>query len=94
MRDHSLFIAFAPVENPEIAISVMIENDFIASTVARNVMDAYFELARLDSLPLQSIGSEMLSKAALNTMKKFPGKTRKPQSGKLARMSNKQNRTL
>ncbi|AHE66663.1 penicillin-binding protein 2 [Legionella oakridgensis] len=44
LRDHSLFIAFAPVENPEIAVSVLVENDFIASIVARKIMDAYFDL--------------------------------------------------
>ncbi len=44
LRDHSLFIAFAPVEKPEIAIAVMVEHDFVASHVARKVMDAYFEL--------------------------------------------------
>ncbi|KTC66043.1 penicillin-binding protein 2 [Legionella adelaidensis] len=44
LRDHSLFIAFAPVENPEIAVAVMVENDTAASGVARKIMDAYFEL--------------------------------------------------
>lgn len=44
LRDHSLFIAFAPVEQPKIAIAVLVENDTIASSVARKVMDAYFEL--------------------------------------------------
>lgn len=43
LRDNSLFIAFAPVEQPQIAIAVVVENDFIASMVARKVMDAYFE---------------------------------------------------
>ncbi len=46
LRDHSLIIAFAPVDNPEIAIAVMVENDFAASNVARKVMDAYFELKK------------------------------------------------
>lgn len=44
LRDHSLFIAFAPVDNPEIAIAVMVENDVLASNVARKVLDAYFQL--------------------------------------------------
>ncbi len=41
LRDHSLFIAFAPVENPQIAIAVVIENSSGATNVARHVMDAY-----------------------------------------------------
>lgn len=48
LRDHSLIIAFAPVENPEIAVAVLVENDVTASTVARKVMDAYFELKKGD----------------------------------------------
>ena len=44
LRDHSLFIAFAPVENPEVAIAVLVENDTAASSVARLILDAYFQL--------------------------------------------------
>lgn len=44
LRDHSLFIAFAPVENPEVAIGVLVENDVIAAAIARKVLDAYFNL--------------------------------------------------
>lgn len=46
LRDHSLFIAFAPFENPEVAIAVMVENDVVASNVARKVLDTYFELKK------------------------------------------------
>lgn len=46
LRNHTLFIAFAPVEKPEIAIAVMIENDNVAPLIARKVMDAYFELKK------------------------------------------------
>lgn len=44
LRDNSLFIAFTPVEKPEIAIAVVVENDTIASTVARKVLDTYYQL--------------------------------------------------
>jgi penicillin-binding protein 2 len=44
-RDHALFIAFAPVENPRIAIAVVVENGghggSIAAPIARKVMDRY-----------------------------------------------------
>lgn len=49
LRDHSLFIAFSPVEDPEIAIAVMVENDVAASNVARKVLDAYYELKKSDT---------------------------------------------
>ncbi|MFM7783591.1 MAG: penicillin-binding transpeptidase domain-containing protein, partial [Gammaproteobacteria bacterium] len=44
-RDHALFIAFAPVEDPRVAVAVMVENGehggSTAAPVARSVMDAY-----------------------------------------------------
>lgn len=44
-RDHGLFIAFAPVENPKIAVAVIVENgnsgSGAAAPVARKVLDAW-----------------------------------------------------
>jgi len=44
-RDHALFIAFAPLEAPRIAVAVVIENgesgSKVAAPIARAVMDAY-----------------------------------------------------
>lgn len=42
LQDHSLFIAFAPVDKPKIAMAVIVENSMNASSVARKVLDAYF----------------------------------------------------
>ena len=45
LRDHALFIAYAPVEDPSIAVAVIVENGgsggSVAAPVARKVMDAY-----------------------------------------------------
>jgi penicillin-binding protein 2 len=41
-RDNSLFIVFAPVENPKIAVGVVAENSHAAAKVARAVLDAFF----------------------------------------------------
>lgn len=45
MRDHALFIAFAPVENPRIAVAVIVENGghggSVAAPIARSIMDKY-----------------------------------------------------
>ena len=43
--DHSIFVVFAPYDNPEIAVSVVLEHGssgFAAGTVVRNILDAYF----------------------------------------------------
>jgi penicillin-binding protein 2 len=45
LRDHALFIAFAPLEEPQIAVAVIVENGAsgsrIAAPMARAVMDQY-----------------------------------------------------
>jgi penicillin-binding protein 2 len=50
LRDHALFIAFAPVEQPQIAVAVIIENGGSgarsAAPVARKILD-YFFIQRL-----------------------------------------------
>lgn len=53
LKDHALFIAFAPVENPQIAVSVIVEHGghggSTAAPIARKVMDHYL-LPMIDSL--------------------------------------------
>ncbi|MFI4954887.1 MAG: penicillin-binding protein 2 [Gammaproteobacteria bacterium] len=41
LRDHKLFIAYAPAEDPKIAIAVLVENDVGQTVIARTVMDYY-----------------------------------------------------
>lgn len=49
LRDHALFIAFAPVEEPAIAVAVIIENGSsgsrVAAPIARAIMDQYLGFA-------------------------------------------------
>jgi penicillin-binding protein 2 len=46
-RDHALFVCFAPLKSPEIAIAVILENSghggSVAAPIARKILDAYFE---------------------------------------------------
>ncbi|MGH8222324.1 MAG: penicillin-binding protein 2, partial [Woeseiaceae bacterium] len=45
LRDHALFVAFAPVEDPQIAIAVVVENGSsgsrVAAPIARAIMDQH-----------------------------------------------------
>ncbi|HCU89217.1 MAG TPA: penicillin-binding protein 2 [Gammaproteobacteria bacterium] len=45
LRDHAIFIAFAPVEKPEIAVAVVVENgesgSRTAAPIARSILDQY-----------------------------------------------------
>jgi penicillin-binding protein 2 len=54
-RDHALFIAFAPAEDPKIALAVIVENGghggSAAGPIARKVMD-YYLLGKMPAPPL------------------------------------------
>jgi penicillin-binding protein 2 len=56
LRDHSLYIAFAPVESPKIALAVLVENGGFgartAAPIARTVLD-FFLLGKLPAAPKQ-----------------------------------------
>ncbi len=45
LRDHALFISYAPADEPRIAVAVIVENgghgSSVAAPIARKVMDAY-----------------------------------------------------
>jgi penicillin-binding protein 2 len=49
LRDHALFIAFAPLDQPQIAVAVVVENgesgSRVAAPIARAVMDEYLGAA-------------------------------------------------
>ncbi|MDC9726559.1 MAG: penicillin-binding protein 2 [Candidatus Thioglobus sp.] len=54
LRDHALFTGFAPVEDPEIAIAIIVENagsgSSKAAPLARKVLDVYFNQRSVDGL--------------------------------------------
>jgi len=47
LKDHALFIAFAPAKNPQLAIAVIVENGghggSVAAPIARKIFDQYIE---------------------------------------------------
>jgi len=47
LRDHALFVAFAPAEDPKLAVAVLVENGGFgasaAAPIARAIFDAYLE---------------------------------------------------
>ena len=46
LRDHALYITFAPVDRPRIALAVVVENagsgSRVAAPIARKILDYYF----------------------------------------------------
>ncbi len=60
-RDHALFVAFAPIERPRIAIAVVIENggsgSATAAPIARSLVDHYLQGPDLKGPELQRIAA-------------------------------------
>lgn len=55
LRNHAIFMGFAPAENPQIALALVIENaegggSRVAAPIARKVFDAYLTPERLEQL--------------------------------------------
>ena len=46
LRDNSLFISYAPVEDPQLVIVVVFENEKYGSRVARTLFDTYFAMQK------------------------------------------------
>ncbi len=61
-RDHALFIAFAPVDSPRIALAVVVENAGFgaraAAPVARQVLDYYLLGKRVDKPAPEVVGDD------------------------------------
>jgi penicillin-binding protein 2 len=56
LRDHSWFIGFAPVDNPELAIAILVENkqNKTGADIARVVLDHYFKVTKGSSTQMES----------------------------------------
>ena len=55
--DHALFIAFAPADDPEIAVALIVENgghgSVIAAPIVRLVIDEFMKTSTNESLVLR-----------------------------------------
>jgi len=53
LRDHALFVAFAPLDDPQIAVAVIAENgghgSGVAAPIARKIIDAWLQRQKADS---------------------------------------------
>jgi penicillin-binding protein 2 len=60
-RDHAWFVSFAPADNPQIAIAVVVEHGGfggqVAAPIAKSLLEAWFKLPK-ESRPAQVAESE------------------------------------
>jgi penicillin-binding protein 2 len=59
-KDHSMFIAFAPLEDPQIAMSVIVENSGYGSTWAAPIASLMIEKYLNDSITRPYIENRIL----------------------------------
>ena len=60
-KDHSLFVAFAPRDNPKIAIAVMVENSGYGATWAAPVASLMMEQYLTDSISRPELYERMIN---------------------------------
>jgi penicillin-binding protein 2 len=68
-KDHSLFVAFAPRENPKIAIAVMVENSGFGATWAAPVASLMMEKYLTDSISRPELYERMIKGNLMPTRK-------------------------
>lgn len=63
LRDHALFVSYAPAENPRIAVAVIVENgghgSSVAAPIARKLLDAY--LVKTDEDEFEVAGASQVT---------------------------------
>ncbi len=62
LTDHSVFVAFAPVNNPQIAIAVYIENGYYGSRYAGHIASLMIEKYIKGEVTLKNLEKKMLEK--------------------------------
>lgn len=62
LTDHSLFVAFAPVENPQIALAVYIENGYYGSRYAGHIASLLIEKYIKGTISRKDLEQRMLTK--------------------------------
>ncbi|MFK5856881.1 MAG: penicillin-binding protein 2 [Bacteroidota bacterium] len=68
--DHSIFIAFAPIANPQIAISVIVENSGFGSTWAAPIASLMIEKYLTDSISRPRIEKKMMEGDLVHSINK------------------------
>ncbi len=79
--DNVLFVGFAPYENPEIVVAVVIEhgaNSYYAAKVAREIFDAYMELKEIRENPTSVASRKKTEEKSKSTETTMPTVSAKP----------------
>lgn len=69
-KDHALFVCFAPKDNPEIAVAVVVEHaghgGTVAAPIARKILDTYFHAGKKDDKSALVAQNKITNKRLIN----------------------------
>lgn len=71
LKDHSIFVAFAPMENPKIAIAVMVENGGFGATIAGPIVSLMIEKYLKGKITRKDLETRILNKSLLGEYNRF-----------------------
>ena len=71
MQDHSIFVAFAPKDNPKIAIAVMIENGGFGASIAGPIVSLMIEKYIKGKVTLTALEKRILTKSLQSQYARF-----------------------
>jgi penicillin-binding protein 2 len=75
LKDHSIFVAFAPKDNPKIAIAIMIENGGFGATVAGPIASLMIEKYLRKKISRTDLEIRVLNKSLVSEYAKLGGMT-------------------
>ncbi|MNX30015.1 penicillin-binding protein 2 [compost metagenome] len=73
LKDHSIFVAFAPKDNPKIAIAVMVENGGFGATIAGPIASLMIEKYLRQKITRTDLETRILNKSLQSEYAKLGG---------------------
>ena len=77
-QDHAVFIAFAPMEDPKIAIAVYVENSGFGGTWAAPIASLLMEQYLTDTITRPDVVERMVNADLIEAEKSYVRKPKKP----------------
>jgi penicillin-binding protein 2 len=77
-QDHAVFIAFAPMEHPKIAIAVYVENSGFGGTWAAPIASLLMEQYLTDTITRPDVVERMVNADLIEAEKSYVRKPKKP----------------
>jgi penicillin-binding protein 2 len=75
LKDHSIFVAFAPKDNPKIAIAILVENAGFGATIAGPIASLMIEKYLRGKITRYDLEKRILEKSLISEYERFTRKS-------------------